>query len=389
MPDPADISGPSASRVSERTKVVLWARAAGRCQYDGCNVTLIGDFISGNEDANFGFVAHIVASKPGGPRGDKLRSPQLRDDVANLMLLCHKHHKLIDVDEEDGHPESRLLAMKHRHEDRIAVTAAIAPDKASHMLRYAAKIGAHESLVSYPDLAAAMLPDRFPASGRSIDIELTGFPLEDHDPQYWATEQASLRRKFRLAVQERLETREIGHLSIFALAPMPLLIELGSLVGDITPVDVYQRHREPTGWGWPDTDQRVAFELVPPQGNEQGPPALLLSISADIVPSRIHSVLGGAAIWTVKVSGPHNDIVKSRQDLLQFRALMRQTFNTIKLRHGQDACLHIFPAMPASLAVELGRTWMPKADLPMLIYDQNRKSGGFLPALRIEQVPPS
>lgn len=385
MPDLIADGSTNASRVSERTKVVLWARAAGRCQYDGCNVSLIGDFISGNEDANFGFVAHIVASKPRGPRGDGLRSPQLRDDVANLMLLCHKHHKLIDVDDEDGHPESRLLAMKRRHEDRIAVTAAIAPDKASQMLRYAAKIGDRESLVSYSDLAAAMLPERFPADGRSIDIELTGFPLEDHDPQYWATEQASLRRKFRLAVQERLEAREIGHLSVFALAPMPLLIELGSLVGDITPTDVYQRHREPTGWAWPDTDRNIAFELVPPVENSQGPPALSLSISADIVPSRILNVLEGAAIWTVSVPGPHNDIIKSREDLRQFRTLMRQTFNAIKSRHGENACLHVFPAMPASLAVELGRVWMPKADLPMLIYDQNRKSRCFMPAIQIGQ----
>lgn len=383
MSDSTDANGASASRVSERTKVVLWARAAGRCQYDGCNASLIGDFISGNEDANFGFVAHIVASKPRGPRGDDLRSPKLRDDVANLMLLCHKHHKLIDVDDEDGHPETRLLAMKQKHEDRIAVAAAIAPDRASHVLRYAAKIGDRESLVSYPDVAAAMLPERFPADGRSIDIELTGFPLEDHDPQYWATERTSLQRKFRLSVLERLEAREIRHLSVFALAPMPLLIELGRLIGDITPAEVYQRHREPTGWIWPETEKRIEYTLTPPPIDAEGPPALILAVSADIAPSRIYSVLDKASIWTVSVSGPHNDIVKSCEDLARFRALLRPAFDAIKLRHGEDACIHVFPAMPASLAVEFGRVWMPKAHLPMLIYDQNRKSGGFVMALEV------
>jgi len=33
--------------------------------------------------------------------------------------------------------------------------------------------------------------------------------------------------------------------------------------------------------------------------------------------------------------------------------------------------------------VETGRVWMPKADLPMLIYDQNRAAGGFVQALSI------
>ena len=42
--------------------------------------------------------------------------------------------------------------------------------------------------------------------------------------------------------------REIEHLSVFALGPIPLLVELGSLLGDITPADVYQLHREPAGW---------------------------------------------------------------------------------------------------------------------------------------------
>ena len=101
--------------LSPRSRQVLWARAAGRCQYAGCNTLLIGDLISGNEDRNFGFVAHIVADTPSGPRGDVIRSPLLSDRVENLMLLCYPHHKLIDVDEVEQHPEDRLVAMKAAH----------------------------------------------------------------------------------------------------------------------------------------------------------------------------------------------------------------------------------------------------------------------------------
>jgi hypothetical protein len=49
----------------------------------------------------------------------------------------------------------------------------------------------------------------------------------------------------------------------------------------------------------------------------------------------------------------------------------------IKSLHGHDSILHLFPAVPVSVAVEIGRVWMPKADLPLRIYDQNRKLGGF------------
>jgi hypothetical protein len=39
--------------------------------------------------------------------------------------------------------------------------------------------------------------------------------------------------------------------------------------------------------------------------------------------------------------------------------------------------------MPAALAVDLGRISMPKADLPLHIYAENRASGGFVHTLEL------
>jgi allophanate hydrolase subunit 2 len=44
--------------------------------------------------------------------------------------------------------------------------------------------------------------------------------------------------------------------------------------------------------------------------------------------------------------------------------------------------------MPVSAAVETGRVWMPKADLPLLISNQNRKLGGFVRAFEIGSCSP-
>ena len=60
-----------------------------------------------------------------------------------------------------------------------------------------------------------------------------------------------------------------------------------------------------------------------------------------------------------------------------FRERFRQLLDLIKARHGQNNLLHVFPAVPVSIAVEIGRVWMPKADLPMNIYEQNQKTNGF------------
>jgi hypothetical protein len=368
--------------VTPLTRSILWAKAAGRCEYAGCNKTLIGDLISGAEDRNFGFVAHIVAATPTGPRGDAIRSPLLCNDLNNLMLMCHVHHKLIDVDQVDQHPEHRLLAMKASHENRIDIVTEITEDRASHVLRFAAQIGGHESPVSYDVVSAAMLPEHYPADGRrTLDIELLGSVYRDHELQFWDFHHQNLERQFAARVRERLQAREIRHLSVFALAPQPLLIALGRLLGDITPCIVHQLQREPQTWRWKDGPASIRYrERRPERAN--GPPALVLGMSATIVDDRVQSVLGAdAAIWAIEVEAPHNDILKRKADLSEFRRRLRAMLDAIKAAHGDGATLHVFPALPVAAAMEVGRVSMPKADLPMQIYDQNRFLGGFIPTL--------
>jgi hypothetical protein len=88
--------------------------------------------------------------------------------------MCYPHHKLIDVDELANYPEQRLLDMKAAHEDRIATATEITEDRASHVLRYAAKIGDHASPVSFDRVRTAMLPRRYPAKNQSIGIGISG-----------------------------------------------------------------------------------------------------------------------------------------------------------------------------------------------------------------------
>jgi hypothetical protein len=66
-----------------------------------------------------------------------------------------------------------------------------------------------------------------------------------------------------------------------------------------------------------------------------------------------------------------------------FRQTMRLIMDQIKSIHGESSVIHVFPATPVSIAIELGRIWMPKADLPYILYDQNNKIGGFVHAIRI------
>lgn len=372
------------TQIPNKIQVALWAKTAGRCEYRGCNEDLIGNLIAGREDGKFGFIAHIVADSADGPRGDAIRSPLLARDLSNLMLLCAKHHKGVDVDYLADHPEDVLLEMKAEHEDRIAIVTGMAQERAAHVLRFAADIGQRDALVSTRSIFMAMPPDRHPAEGRTIDIELVGSDYADHESSYWTVQQDNLRRVFARKVKERIEQKEIKQLSVFALAPQPLLIELGHLLGDIVPVTVHQRYREPATWRWQAEQPAITFQV----GEYSGPPeaavALKLALSATVTDDRIRAVLGDdAAIWSLTAENPHNDIMRRPEDLVEFKRHLRRLLDRIKAVHGEKATINVFPAVPNSAAVEAGRVLMPKADLPLRIYDQNRSVGGFIPTLTV------
>ena len=371
------------TKIPQKVQSALWARAGGRCQYRGCNEDLIGDLISGREDGTFGFIAHIVADSADGPRGDPVRSALLARALENLMLMCARHHKLIDVDDEPGHPEALLVAMKAEHESRVQVVTAIDHDRSSHVIRFGASIGENEALVSTRAIFMAMPPDHHPASGQTIDLEMVGCAYRDDEPIYWTFQRDNLRRQFEAKVRGRVERQEIRHLSVFALAPQPLLAELGRLLCDIAPAAVRQRHREPATWAWQPDQPRIAFQTSEPAEKKAGPIALKLGVSATLTDERVTQVLGPeTTIWAVTADNPHNDILRSPEDQAAFRRLLRRLLDRIKAVHGEGQTIHVFPALPASLAVDLGRVWMPKADLAMTIYDNNR-TAGFVPAITL------
>lgn len=240
--------------------------------------------------------------------------------------------------------------------------------------------------LQFEQAVEAMLPLKYPAEGRAIELGLQNNSNKDEHDEFWLFEKKHLRFQFTQYLKARLAHGEVPHLSIFAAAPIPLLMELGRLLSDIPAAEIYQYHREPQTWAWQRHQGKFNFILRTPKIRCKTA-AVNLSLSATIDNSRITSVLGRrCSIWTLAIPRPSNDFLKSRRQLQMFREQFRLLLDRIKKRHGEDTCIHLFPAVPVAVAVEIGRVWMPKADLPIKIYDQNRKRGGFRFAFDLEQT---
>lgn len=89
----------------------LWGQAAGRCANPACREPLVRELLRAGEVV-VGEQAHIIARRPGGPRG----APAPPDDsYTNRILLCPDCHTLVDKAPQDF-PVDLLVEWKTQHE---------------------------------------------------------------------------------------------------------------------------------------------------------------------------------------------------------------------------------------------------------------------------------
>ena len=364
----------------------LWARAAGRCQFNGCNRLIYKSPVT-QERVNISEKAHIYSFSEEGPRGwgPFKMNPHGLSEVKNLMLMCHDCHKTIDQDQEGlKYSASLLQHWKKEHERRIVTVTGIAANRKSHVVFYGSNIGEQRSPLQQEDAMEAMFPERYPVSENPVCLSMF-CSHEDKSEAFWESESEHLKRIFEQKVVPWIESDSTKHFSLFCLAPIPLLIQMGSLFTDKIAVDTYQPIREPKGWHWQEFPEGFEFVIKKPKELNVDP-ALVISLSDFISHDRIKNVTGdNVSIWELTVPEEHigNDNIRSKAQLSMMRAIVRKLMIQIKNAHGATTPLSIFPAMSVSCSIEMGRARMPKADMPWIIYDQNNKAKKFIPAITV------
>ena len=101
----------------------LWGLAAGRCSFQGCGIPCI-NFIE-SEQVIVGQMAHIIAKRPRGPRGNTRVGEN--NKYENLILLCPTHHTQIDKAAVGTYPCSILQEWKKNHEEFVRKALATPP----------------------------------------------------------------------------------------------------------------------------------------------------------------------------------------------------------------------------------------------------------------------
>ena len=359
---------------SENTVKILCGKAAGMCEFEGCNKRLFYDGVT-HSQFNNAYVAHIVASSANGPRGDKELSSQLSDKLENLMLMCADHHKLIDdpITGPRDYPVERLKEMKKAHEEKIARICDLFHVPKTEIVRFSSPIkGVTPVQIDYNLAAKAVLPDKQPDSPYGIDIIISS-SRPYRTKEYWD----ECCYKMELLFNTNLYNPHIqfhkANFSIFPIAPIPLIIKLGEMIGDKLPCDVYQKTRYPDTWEWQSDVQTNEFVLETQACHgAENKVALVISLTNDIQNDRVLCIDEYKHLYKIKAMSTGVDCIKSPNDLSAFWHIYQQTMDQILNTHGRDCLIHLFSSMPVSASFEVGRRYMPNAYPQITIYEEDR-----------------
>lgn len=370
----------------ESVKLQLWVKSAGRCEFKGCNTPVWYNGLTLSQ-GNFAEVAHIIGSSKDGPRGTE-ESEELQIDFSNLMLLCQRCHKEID-DRPEKYPIELLRTWKQEHEDRIEIQTSYPEDiHKSTVLLFSVNIGDRTVPINPEAVRNAMFP-KFPTDLKGIKIEEKHFDRLGTPEQWQTFAETRIKRKILRYLDEGIDDIKIKHLSVFGIAPMPLLMYLGKCIGDTVPTDIYQSHRniENTSktWSWQsEASVGSSYDISCEREGQSEIVLLKLAISDAINFDKYENIVSdNCSIYQITVSEPSPHFLTAKKQLEFFSYEYRKLLNQIQEKHGKKCKIMILPAVPVSIAIECGRVILPTKDPGIYVCEYYREQGTFQNVLEI------
>ncbi len=382
--DRVSLYKPRGRQVPAKTRLFLFTQAGGRCEFDGCNRYLLEHPLTRTVGV-FAQMAHIFAFSDRGPRAVPSGSTAEKHALANLILLCPECHKLVD-DDPETYSASVLRKHKKAHEDRIFILTDTKPDRQTVAFVLRARIADQSVAISRADMEAAVAPRYL---GRDV-VECNLTALRDQvGCDYWQVSQDAIQRAAAGLYTGTFDGGPARHVSVFALAPIPLLVFLGTQLSSKVPTSMFQRHRDSEDWKWKTRGEAVSFQMRQlRKGTQTDRLALLLSLSGPIEATDLPAEID--ARYTITEIAPASqrpspNVLRLEATFHAFRTEFMATVRQLVARHQGLRAIDLFPAVPAPVATAVGRDLLPKRDPSLRVYDYNKRAGGFSLALEVNQ----
>lgn len=377
---------------TESTRRLVWAAAAGRCTF--CN-----RLVTENEDLGvevpIGELAHNVGWGEGSPRGDSDLDEEERRSASNLLLLCRNCHKPADDGGVIGHfTVEQLTRLKREHEQRIRFLTDVGGDRTASVIRVVGTIRGSQPELTYDTVlgatvAAGYFPTFLPNAYKAeYEADLRSI-AQPGSRAYFDACTGQLQALFE-RVNEGIRRDEVRRLAVFGFARIPVLVFLGSRLDDKIPTLVFQRQRSDgdDAWRWPsEAGEAVTFRVeVAKSGSKESGVSLVLNLSGTVQTGDLPpAVQQSDTVYVLEPSAPASpgvSVVSSAATLANFEDAMRSFLAGLEESNGDVGHISIFPAVPVSAAVSIGRVLMPGVTPAVKVFDRDDR-GVFFEALEI------
>lgn len=303
-----------------------------------------------NKKLTAGEKAHVIGHGAKGPRREQQTTAGIKDEdidsLTNLILLCFACHLKIDGN-PDKYPAEWLFKKKHEHEAWVKRQLATLKESVAVI---------HKTMKSPIDhiLLADQLERQFV---ERIDWQEA---LEPSTADDWAS--ASSRNKcFAQEIVAAKGRYDGADVSILPLSQIPLLIQLGVLLSDTIPLEIYQYDREGKHWvgnAPPEKSDRIQQADILHDLVAKGSKALVVTVTVTM-PIHIDDVaavvdLDHADHLDIRLKDPGMDRVLYREDVNYFASIFKRQVEQALGQARYDE-VHLFYSGPAGLAVRMGQ----------------------------------
>lgn len=363
-------------RITDSVRNALWARTAGRCTI--CNRRLLGDHRTYLHSVLLAELAHNIGATDGDASPRSADNDGVDDTEAeeNLLLLCHDCHKIIDhSDHIDFFPPEKLRQIKESFERRIEMVTEHGGLTRTAALRVGCMIRGSLAMASQREIAETLLAVNYLGlveTRRSGDFTCRiGGAATGRG--FWDAAQQSIDDVIS-QVHQAIDTGDVEHISVFAIAPVPLLVYLGSHLDDKTPTRLFQKHRDQfVGWSWSDQGDPVDFEVTSSDADSSAEDAVLVcALTSEANRTAFPDTLDGAPVIEVRPAdtAPRPTLLAHEQSLTNFGEQWRIALATAEARFPNAKRWHLIASAPVTASIEAGRALVRDIHPGVTVYER-------------------
>ena len=370
----------------------VWARSAGRCVL--CATYLI-DTRSYFHSRSVAELAHNIGATDGAksPRAKSSLSLRERSAEENILLLCHECHRRIDDPEMVGFFTAAYLRdAKMTHERRVREVTDFATLRPAAVLKVTAKIRGTLAPASGRQIAEALHPLHLTGFGEATRTGMYEVMLDDPEDADWSWTRGIQRIDQAVdSLQAAIEASDVEVAAVFALAPIPLLVHLGSRLDDKSETVLFRRARsdDARAWAWAtDEAHSPAYDVSTTNNDSATQPfdeiLLTVNVTADVkldeIPPQVRGLPRVALSLATETPGP--SVIDTRAALDRFSDGWQRALSLVEKEFPTASRVHVVAAVPAPAAIQMGRLHMRDAQPELAIY-QRTSALGYVKALTV------